>query len=106
MAVRGAACGLAAGASAWRLSAGAAAGVELLAMDVGLPRVAVPRVGADVAGEGFLGNCGRSTATLVPLISRRSGVPLWFTGSVTPSRIFMVGILARVALAIVLGSMP
>ena len=73
----------------------------------GLPFVAVPRLTAGVAiGGAFFGNCGRTTATALPLFSNRSGFTLWSTGNAPPSLIFMVGIFVRDALAMVFGSIP
>jgi hypothetical protein len=84
----------------------------------GLPGVALPRVATLLtctsvpparpnlaAGGGFWGNFGRTSAMDLPVFSRRSGLIFWSTGR-AESRIAMVGILVREALAIVFGSMP
>lgn len=88
---------------------GASLAVEacaLFARLVGWPRVAVPREATGFATAGAVfGNCGRTIAILSPLLSSRSGFVRPSVGNAW-SRIFIVGIFVRVALAIVFGSMP
>ena len=106
---RGTAAAFPFGASALPFGLAVGAGTvacAVLPRFMGFPRVAVPRdaTGLATAG-GVFGNCGRTTATVLPLFSRRSGFTRASVGNAW-SLIFMVGIFVRDALAIVFGSIP